>query len=326
MRIEEVGRCFLIRRVYIGEQKMIILFSETTMEERARAAFRIHEVLFDNAQDIILYVNIKGEIVNANKAAILEYGYSKEELLKKNINDIRHKSTKRDFSEQMQKADAGGIIFESIHVRRDKSEFPVEVSVRSTKMDTGLLRIHIIRNITERKEQETHIAWLARYDGLTGVLNRRSLFEKIDGEILRSERDGGEFAVLLWDLDRFKVINDNYGHATGDLMLKEVTKRVQSILRQSDYLGRLGGDEFVIIARNITEQDDLTPLMERIFRVLQEPVFYNNEALQIKISVGVSLFPDDAKNSQELLHFADQAMYRIKQAGGNAFAFYSSLK
>ena len=180
------------------------VISRTKIED----ALRIHEVLFNAAQDIILYVDMDGQVVNANERALQSYGYTKEQILRLNILDIRDPSTSDVFERQMQEADAGGIVFESIHRSVDGSVFPVEVSAKSVETQRGRLRIHIIRDITERKEQEAKIAWLARYDGLTGVLNRMSFIAELEEEIQRASRVQNQVAVLLFDIDKFKSIND----------------------------------------------------------------------------------------------------------------------
>lgn len=216
-------------------------------------------------------------------------------------------------------------MFETMHVSRDGAAFPVEVSARSTETGDGRLRIHIIRDITERKEQEAKIAYSAHYDGLTGVLNRGTFIGEMEEEIQRAERYQTKFALLLFDLDKFKAINDQFGHSTGDEVLKEVACRIKGELRNIDRIGRFGGDEFVILQTGITGREDVLVLVERINRALQDYLRSTGGKFKLSISVGASLFPEDAKTTGELLLFADQAMYETKRRGGSGISFYQRL-
>lgn len=322
--IDTSQRRFLFSAVQL-EDGLLLFFLETTYWRKAEEALRIHEVLFDNAQDIILYVDQAGRVVNANEKACAAYGWSKEELLQLRIQEIRYPSTLDAFAGQMACADAGGIVFESIHVRRDGTSFPVEVSARSTETRDGRLRIHIIRDITERKEQEAKIAYLARYDGLTGVLNRVSFIGEMEEEIQRAQRYQTKFALLLFDLDKFKAVNDQFGHTVGDEVLREVACRIKGELRSIDRIGRFGGDEFVILQTAIEGREDVLALVQRINEALQHYLRSTGGKFKLSISVGASLFPDDAETTGDLLLFADQAMYETKRRGGSGISFYQPL-
>lgn len=320
---EHLHRHFLFSFAKVTDDVVIIFFRETTLRRKAQAALQSHEVLFNNAQDIILYVDMAGQLVDANRQACAAYGYTKEELLTMRIQDIRHPSTMVDFAKQMEEAELGGVVFESLHVRADGSTFPVEVSARSTDTADGTLRIHIIRDITERKEQESRIAWLARYDSLTGILNRASFLSELEREIARASRIKTQFALLMFDIDGFKQINDTYGHVAGDHVLKYVAQSVKSVLRSTDHMGRLGGDEFTVLQTGIERTEDILSLIGRMRAVLEKSFPYEQELLHVNVSLGVSTFPGDSLDASELLNLADQAMYKAKRSGGNGYNFFS---
>lgn len=324
--LPQLNRIFIFQVLPVEEEEIIVFFVEITSPQRAETAERLHKVLFENAQDIILYMLETGRIIDANQKACTTYGYTKEELCQLKIQDLRHHSTMSDYEHQMRLATLEGIVFESIHQKSDGTLFPVEVSARSVETSTAVLRIHIIRDISKRKEQEAKIAWLASHDGLTGVLNRSSLLTKLREEIERAERSGSSLAVFLFDIDKFKEVNDIYGHEAGDLVLKRVASNVRSTLRGIDHLGRLGGDEFVVLMVDVKKQADISNLVERLLKAARTPVEYNDESLQIALSLGISQFPQDATGAEELLNFADQAMYRTKRNGGNNYLFYCSKK
>lgn len=317
-------RRFMLSPVHLSPDEVLLFFAEITYRRKAEAALRIHEILFNGAQDIILYIDMAGQVVDANERALEAYGYTKKQILNLRIQDIRDPSTLNAFEAQMQRAETEGVIFESIHQRFDGSVFPVEVSARSTDTQSGRLRIHIIRDITERKVQEAKIAWLAKYDGLTGVLNRANFIAELEEELLRASRNQSQIAVLLFDIDKFKSINDCLGHAAGDLVLEQVAKKVQSVLRVGDKIGRFGGDEFVVLQAGVSNREDVLALLARITETLQDPILFQEQKLVVTLSIGVSLFPKDASGVGDLILYADKAMYEKKRGGGHGFSFYGN--
>lgn len=321
--VKKTDRYFLVRISNLACDKIILFFIETTLQKKAKDAFRLHEILFEHAQDIMLYIKPEGQIVNANKRACEQYGYTKQQLLSMTIQDIRHPSTGGEYEHQMKMADDGGIVFECIHVRSNGLSFPVEVSAKSTYTKNGLVRVHIIRDITMRKKSEERITWLAKYDSLTEIPNRANFMIRLEDEIQRSMRSGTTFAVMMLDVDKFKYINDHYGHKTGDVVLHHVAQAAQKVLRAGDMIARFGGDEFVVLQTGIKECADIEALAWRIQDSVNETFTYETITMNIKLSIGISLFPKDAIDASSLLHCADKAMYQIKQTGGGSFRFFT---
>lgn len=324
-QFERSNRRFLLSHLELSPDQELLFFSEITYLRKAEEALRVHEVLFEGAHDIIFYTDMTGRIFDANQRALEAYGYSKEELLTLNTRDLCDPATLGDFAEQMERADAGGFVFESLHRRSDGSLFPVEVSAKSTDTTTGRLVIHIIRDITQRKVQEAEIARLATYDGLTGVLNRSTFIEELEAEIERAKQQKARFALLLFDIDNFKATNDCFGHAAGDFVLEQVAKKVQSLLRTDDKVGRLGGDEFVILQTQVEKSSDVLSLVDRITEAFSKPLVFQDQKLRVNLSIGASLFPDHATSAGDLVVFADKAMYVTKHGGGKGFSFYQPM-
>jgi diguanylate cyclase (GGDEF)-like protein/PAS domain S-box-containing protein len=318
------SRYFRVNLLHLSDEVAIALFLEMTAQKKAEEALKIHRILFENAQDIILYIDMKGRIVDSNQRAQEKYGYTKEQLLSKKIQDIRHPSMGEDYKYQMKQAEEEGVVFEGFHLRSDGTRFPVEVSARGVHTVQGPLRIHIIRDISKRREQEEKIAWLARYDSLTGIQNRGSFIIQMEQEIQRSLRSGMRFALMLFDIDRFKYINDHHGHEAGDVVLRHVAESVRKVLRNTDQIGRLGGDEFVVLQTDVREREDAVQLAGRICTAAAEPVLYNDVSLSVGISLGISLFPKDAKDTDSLLLHADKAMYQAKKSGGNGYSVFEA--
>lgn len=282
-------------------------------------------LLVEAAQDIILFLNEDGQILEANQKAVDTYGYSAEELMRMSILDIRHVSTLPDYEGQMKASLREGIVFESLHVTRDGSIFPVEVSSRSLNIEGRILRIHIIRDIRDRKEAEARIRYLAEYDALTGLENRARIIERLDHTWADSQSSPSAFAIMVIDLDKFKHINDHYGHLVGDMVLKEAARRFLCAMRKEDYIGRYGGDEFLVIQKNIAGKNDILALIKRIFGEFEPRYGLDGHSIKFHLSIGISLYPADGQEQIDLIRFADQAMYAAKKTRGNSYCFYDSL-
>jgi diguanylate cyclase (GGDEF)-like protein/PAS domain S-box-containing protein len=183
----------------------------------------------------------------------------------------------------------------------------------------SLKAIGTVQDITERKAADTKIEHLAFYDPLTGLPNRALFMDRLKHELSAAERRGQRLSLLFLDLDRFKEINDTLGHDAGDLMLTEVANRYSQAMRGDETLARLSGDEFVIIAADSGEA--ATHIAERIGRALAEPITINGHSFMITTSIGIAIFPEDGRTSEELLKHADIAMYLAK-GSGSGHRFY----
>ncbi|BAI76528.1 diguanylate cyclase/phosphodiesterase (plasmid) [Azospirillum sp. B510] len=176
-------------------------------------------------------------------------------------------------------------------------------------------------DIGEKRRAEQHIQYLAHFDALTSLPNRVLLYDRIAQALREARRDGTKVAVLFIDLDRFKIINDSLGHSFGDEVLRSVARRLQAGLRDSDTVGRLGGDEFLIVLRRVTEPADAARVAEKVVAHLASPFPVGGQSFVVTPSIGISLYPDDADDAEELIRCADIAMYHAKEQGRNGFRF-----
>ncbi len=172
-------------------------------------------------------------------------------------------------------------------------------------------------------EQEGQITYLAYHDSLTGLENRRRFLERIAEAASRSRRSGHKFALMYIDLDRFKDVNDSYGHIVGDAVLEEAGRRLRSVVRVEDPAARFGGDEFAVLLTDWTRVREVEALASRICGTLAEPFSVDGREVQVSASVGIAVYPDDGRASTELLRCADAALYRAKEQGRARFSFYS---
>jgi len=183
----------------------------------------------------------------------------------------------------------------------------------------------IFEDITDKKVQEEKIKNLAYSDSLTGLPNRTLFQDKLSETISFSAKKNKKFALMFIDLDHFKHINDSMGHATGDLLLIKLAKRLSDSIRASDLLARLGGDEFIIILPDIINDTDIIDIAQRIFSNIQEPIMLHDKLVHSTLSLGISLYPNDGTDAQSLLQKGDNAMYQAKSQGRNGYVFYDKL-
>jgi diguanylate cyclase (GGDEF)-like protein/PAS domain S-box-containing protein len=183
----------------------------------------------------------------------------------------------------------------------------------------------VIDDVTERKQSEQRIAFMAHHDALTGLANRMSLAQKIEEAAARQRRHGEPFSILLLDLDRFKAINDSLGHPAGDALLREVARRLKSVIRETDTLARLGGDEFAIVQSGEDDQSAAASgLARRIIEMFGAAFDIEGNEIHIGTSIGIALAPEHASTADGLLKMADLALYRAKSAGRNVYRFFDS--
>jgi diguanylate cyclase (GGDEF)-like protein/PAS domain S-box-containing protein len=316
-----IDRHFRVNIISQINDQFIVLLNDITELIKADEALKKHFMLFEYAKDIIFYLKTDGSILDANKTAVEHYGYTKSELLNMKIQQIRDSSTMEAFEEQMQISASRGIVFESMHVKKDGTVFPVEVSSRTLDIHGELIRFHIARDITDSKKAEEKIKYFANYDTLTGIYNRGYLMYQLRKTLEQANIENFQFAVMLFDLDKFKVINDTFGHHAGDEVLKNVASRLREAVRNLDIIGRLGGDEFLVVQPFIKDTTDPLILAKKILDSISKPVEWEGNTLDIHVSIGISIYPESSDNLKGLIHCADSAMYSVKQNGGNSYNY-----
>lgn len=209
-------------------------------------------------------------------------------------------------------------------VNEDTCRFEVHIKSIYDNESTLLGYLHVFHDVTHHIKIEEDLKHISMYDELTQLANRRLLLDRMEQAIYDKGRKEESFGVFFIDLDLFKDVNDNYGHEAGDQVLIQTAQRLKKILRKSDTVARLGGDEFVIMAENQYLENYFYNIANKITAVFQETFNILGNQLKLNCSVGVSIFPQHAKKAQDLLHFADMAMYESKRIGPNKISIYSS--
>ncbi len=179
------------------------------------------------------------------------------------------------------------------------------------------------RHRSARLDDQKKLSYLARFDPLTGLINRFLFGDRLQGAIARARRDGGLVALMFLDLDEFKAVNDRFGHATGDALLKQVAKRLEASVRESDSVARLGGDEFTVILEGNHRVEDAGHVATKILKALEVPYTVGHRELHVTASIGIALYPIDGDDAEALLRDADIAMYSAKAAGRNTYQYFT---
>lgn len=278
----------------------------------------------DHSNDGLLLLDRAGSIRYANKLVGERLGYSEAELLRMRIMDIAVHAADR-FPEIFERSKKARIPpFETIHRRKDGSTFPVEVTATVLEVKGEWMMFATSRDITERKLTEQRVRDAALHDVLTGLPNRALVMEYCERLLAAAKRSHSRGALLFIDLDRFKPINDLYGHEAGDRVLREVSRRLVACTRQEDLVGRLGGDEFVIVLPYVEgDRHRAASVAQHVVDSISRPIQVDNLELSVSPSIGISYFPEHATEVNALMHTADMAMYQAKQAGRANYQFYT---
>ena len=272
--------------------------------------------IFNAAVDAIMVINARGILQAANQSAETLFGFNSEEMLGKNISMLMPAPYAHEHDGYLYNYCASaerkiiGIGREVTGQRKDGSCFPLHLSVSEFRQDD------------QRRKFTEHIAFLAKYDGLTGCANRREFIEGLSTAIDACQSNGRKIAVLFIDLDGFKQINDNHGHQVGDSLLKLIAKRFQKTLRDSDLLGRVGGDEFVVSIILDSKGETASHIASRLMESLKEPFIIDDRTLSVGASIGISLYPNDGLTADEVMNEADIAMYQAKVEGGGCIRLF----
>lgn len=294
-----------------------------------------HKAVLNTALDGIITINIEGIIESVNPAAEKLFGFSQQELIGRNINSLMPEPFRSEHNFYLQKykdSDKTTIIGlagrEVVGLRKDGSTFPLELGVSKMVIDGEKKFTGIIRDITERKSYQQKIEKQAYYDQLTNLPNRQYLRDRLTQEISAAKRHGSFGAVLFIDLDKYKIVNDVYGHDTGDELLRQVSERLIKLIRVEDSVGRLGGDEFLVILSNLENNsksaaDNAMAIAEKIRLQLSQQYKINEKHCLIGASIGVCIFPDSYSDCESLIRHADIAMYTAKASGRNSVALFN---
>ncbi|MDO3385092.1 EAL domain-containing protein [Gilvimarinus sp. SDUM040013] len=309
------------------------LAKRRVIEQALRKSEEHLRQIVDSLPVLIGARNIDGYYLFANKALADTLGYSPDDMRNVHVRKLLKNSV----------LDIEIIVANDTRVIRNGEEIDViEESFIGANGVQLFLQTHMLPlnyydevvslvvsvDVTERKNAQAKMEYMAHHDALTGLPNRLQLVERLEHEARRAARHGYYGAVLFIDLDKFKNINDSLGHPVGDLVLQEVSKRLQGAVREEDLVARLSGDEFVVVLTVLDQHQEIAALKageigEKIRALVSSPIFHEEMELRVTCSVGVVVYPEKNNVVHELLRFADTAMYQVKEKGRDAIEFFN---
>jgi len=317
-----------------GKLLLFYIVHDVTARKKAQEALRVSEeryrIAFQTSLDAIAISRVSdGMYVEVNNAFFKTMGYDREQVIGRTAEDLKIWVDPRDqqhvlemLSQQSSCRDV------EVQLRRQCGEaFWVHMSASLIELDGVSCLLTVLRDVSHAKVAEQEIKKLAFYDPLTGLSNRRLLFERLQQTRASGPRKNRKRALLHVDLDDFKTLNDTLGHQTGDLMLQEVALRLTSCLREADTVARIGGDEFVVMLENLSEIPDdaaaqARAVAEKILAVVDQPYLLAGQECRSTSCIGITIFGNNQESSNEALQQADIAMHQAKAAGRNSMHFF----
>jgi diguanylate cyclase (GGDEF)-like protein/PAS domain S-box-containing protein len=288
--------------------------------KQREASFRL---LFDgNPVPMMVCARDDERILGVNDAALVHYGYARSDFETLKLSDIQAFETATPWSGGQTADERATRIWK--HIKADGSLIDMAIYARDLTFNDRPAVMLALIDITERKRAEARLAFMAQHDGLTALPNRIMLRQRLDESLALTRRSGEKVAVLFVDLDGFKGINDTLGHAVGDKLLKCVTKRLRSSVREEDAVARLGSDEFAIVQAGAGRPEDVAVLAKRLIDAIGEPYRLDGHTVLSSASIGIAMAPGDGDDAEKLLKNADMALSRAKSEGHATFSFFEA--
>ncbi|MRS97260.1 EAL domain-containing protein [Ralstonia pickettii] len=288
---------------------------------------RLASLVYASSSEAMMVTTLDGQVVDVNPAFTVTTGYTAQEFKGQSSDAIRSECNEASVIDAMREgvSTRGSWSGEYLIRRKNGSEFPALLTV-DTFADSSLgepRRVALIHDMTEKKRAEEVIWRQANFDPLTELPNRHMFYNRLRHEIARARQASTQLALLFIDLDRFKEVNDTLGHDQGDVLLKEIARRISAIVRGTDTVARLAGDEFTIILPDLPDAGAATPIIRALLARIAAPLQLGEESVEVSASIGVAMYPRDADSAESLLVRADQAMFAAKSAGRNQWAVFT---
>lgn len=295
-------------------------------EELSKETYKLSHAVEHSPSSVII-TDSKGNIEYVNPKFTQITGYILEEVVGKNPSILKSGKTPPEEYKRLWKIITTGGEWrgEFCNKKKNGELYWESVSISSIKNSAGAIThfISVCEDITERKRADETIQQMAYYDTLTALPNRTLFNDRLTMELAHAHRNKQMLALLFLDLDRFKVVNDTLGHTMGDQLLKEVAERLKNCVREEDTIARMGGDEFTLILPGIVHVDDVTKVASKILESVKKPLMLDDYELNITISIGITIYPNDGEDAEILLRNADIAMYRAKEKGRDNYQYYT---
>lgn len=308
---------------------VVFIFLRKLWRELEFQSAKINSIVQNTAEGIVT-INARGNIVLFNPAAANIFGYSVSEVVGQNISLLLPDGERLAHRKYVHESDTyEDQIINQTRVmqaqRKDGNLFDIELNVSRLTSPHGKEFVGIFRDVTERIDAQKKIEHLALTDQLTQLANRARFLHCFQQNLAVSIREKQHLALLMLDLDKFKPINDTFGHPVGDAALKEIARIFKTHCRDTDTVSRLGGDEFAILLVNPKDINSVREVTQRIIDHVKKPKILNGHSIELGVSIGVSMLPQDGSTRDELISRADKALYRAKEDGRNRCVFYHEM-
>jgi len=322
----EIGKYFEVRAFRPSPGQFAVTFQDVTVRKQAEIRLNLLARVFENTQEGIVVTDPGNAIIEVNDAFLRITGYERAELIGETPRILQSGRHGPDFYNAMwAELNESGLWRGEIWNRRKDGEiFPEQLTI-SVVLDQHGRPSHyvgVVVDITAMKRHQAELDRIAHYDALTGLPNRVLLNDRLEQAIAKAHREHKLLAVCFLDVDGFKPINDRHGHGAGDHLLIELAGRFREELRGNDTVARLGGDEFIILLADLEDQTTCIQILRRILATVSRPFIVSGHVVSVTASIGVTLYPIRAADTDTLMRQADQAMYQSKQVGKNTFFFY----
>lgn len=308
-------------------QRVLGTFTNITETRATSEKARLFGEAFQQTRDWVVIMDHQQRLVAANQSFTAAFGSIEQYITTPRIHHLGISLSRRRYYTKLLKKLTIGQHWQGEEevITPDGCKRPtlINVSVVGEQADKAFY-VLVFTDITEQKLAEEELRYLANYDSLTGLPNRALLMDRIYHGIDHAKRAKNSLALCFIDLDRFKQINDSLGHDIGDLLLKEVARRLTLTLRETDSVARLGGDEFVVLLEGYKSIDNISHIARKMLLVISEPMLLGTHSVGVSPSIGIAVYPQDAVTGTELLKHADVAMYHAKAAGRNNFQFFTA--
>jgi len=324
--VRAIGRCQLVNNTPVWIEGLL---QDVSNAHSSKHDLQLQDFALNQSPDSIVTLDANGYILTVNDTACRCFGYSRDELVGETVDLLNRQFDMANWSRwwQIVKSQKHHTSFADNQTKTGLV-FPVEIAASYFAYQQQELCILSVKDITERKQHEGAIQHLAYHDSLTNLPNRRLLIDRLNQALISARRRQHMGALLFIDLDNFKKINDSQGHGGGDVVLKTLATRITGHLRADDTVARIGGDEFIVLLPELSKDKDIAKrcaedLANKLLKLTTRPIIHGDQSIQVTASIGVVNFPDNSEDgAEELIGFADTAMYQAKENGRNDVVYF----
>lgn len=310
------GKLLEIKSIRVRDDMYCLLISRLSLDDQTEQMKLIHK----SAEGMVVYD--EGKILDCDQTFAKMFGYTMEEIAKMNILQLLDDASAVKLQQIVHKN--ANTAFELTGIKKDGSRMFIEIMANPHHNQDIEIYAAIIKDISDRVENEKRIEYMAYYDELTDLPNRNFFMKVVNEAIMFATRNSEMLAVYFIDMDYFKEINDTLGYAFGDKLLKACGERLKAFLQTDTFIARMGGDEFLILHRNIKNRESAVKLAKNLITEFEKPIKMDEYEIYTSVSIGISIFPENGATSNDLIKHADSAMYVIKEKHRNNYNVFES--